>query len=164
MRLRVIFLTSALLVGLGLCGYAWLRFVVHPKQAVCTYCLRPLKANVRVIAEIAGKRAEVCCARCAITEANQQQKSLRLIEVHDYLTGAALTPGQAWFVEGNQVTTCSRNEMRMDEMKETQTRQFDRCSPGTVAFANKAEADSFAERNGGAVVSYAALMREVRFQ
>jgi hypothetical protein len=126
--------------------------------------MRPLHANLRVTAEIAGKRAQVCCARCAISEANQEHKPLHLIEVHDYSTGKAVTPERAWFVEGSRAMACDHDAMRMDEMKQTQELAYDRCSPGTFSFANKSDADAFVATNGGTVLSFAQLMSEVHFK
>ena len=117
-----------------------------------------------VTAEIGGKTAEVCCARCAITEANQEHKPLRLLEVHDYPTGKAVVPEKAWFVEGSRAMACMHDAMRMDDMKGTDELTYDRCSPGTFSFQNKPDADAFIAKNGGSVVSYSQLMSEARFQ
>jgi hypothetical protein len=157
-------LIGILLVAAGGALYCWFRYVSHPTPVACGYCQRPLRANLRVTAEIAGKRAQVCCARCAISEANQEHKSLRLIEVHDYPTGKAISPDRAWFVEGSRAMACDHDAMRMDEMKQTQELAYDRCSPGTFSFANKLDADAFVATNGGNVISFAQLMSEVRFQ
>jgi hypothetical protein len=112
-------LIGILLVAAGGALYGWFRYVSHPTPVACGYCQRPLRANLRVTAEIAGRRAQVCCARCAISEANQEHKPLRLIEVHDYPTGKAISPNRAWFVEGSRAMACDHDAMRMDEMKQT---------------------------------------------
>lgn len=164
MNSRKIALAGILLVAVGATVFGWYRFVAHPNPVACGYCNRPLHANLMVTAEIAGKRSQVCCPRCAITEANQQRKPLRLIEVHDYRTGKAITPETAWFVEGSRVMACDHEAMRMDEMKETQELAYDRCSPGTLTFANRQEAVAFTSENGGAVISFEQLMDEARFQ
>lgn len=164
MTFRRIAISGILLAVLGAAVFGWFRFVAHPRPAACGYCARPLHANLRVTAEIAGRRREVCCARCAVTEANQEHKPLRLIEVHDYATGKAIPPGGAWFVEGSRAMACGHDAMRMNEMKRTEEVAFDRCSPGTFAFAQKQDADDFTAQHGGTVVSYAQLMGEARFQ
>ena len=117
-----------------------------------------------VTAEIAGKRTQACCARCAISEANQQHKPIRLIEVHDYRTGKGILPANAWFVEGSRVIACYHDMTRMGDHKDMQEMAFDRCSPGTLAFANKAEADAFVAQNGGIFLSLGQLMSEAKFQ
>jgi hypothetical protein len=164
MNLKRVLLVSILLIGASLLGYEWFRHVVRPKPVACGYCMRPLQSNLRVTAEIDGKRAEVCCARCAITEANQKHKHLRLIAVRDHTTGNAMAPEGAWFVENSQAVACNHDAMRMDEMKDTQSLEFDRCSPGTFAFKDKVDAEAFIARNGGSVLSYTELMREARYQ
>jgi len=164
MNARRIAIVSILILVAGAAGFGWFRFVAHPKPVACGYCLRPLHANLMVIAEIDGKRAQVCCPRCAITEANQQRKSLRLITVHDYRTGKAISPDTAWFVEGSRAMACDHDAMRMNEMKGTEELAFDRCSPGIFTFAQKQEADAFTHANGGAVISFGQLMSEAKFQ
>jgi hypothetical protein len=87
-----------------------------------------------------------------------------LITVHDYLSGRAVAPANAWFVEGGRAMACEHDTMRMNEMKGAEDLAFDRCSPPTFAFANRQDADSFTAQNGGAVLSFAQLMSEARFQ
>jgi hypothetical protein len=164
MNARRIAIAGILILVACAAAFGWFRLVVHPKPVACGYCNRPLHANLMVTAEIDGKRAEVCCPRCAITEANQQRKSLRLITVHDYLTGKAMSPNTAWFVEGSRAMACSHDAMRMNEMKGTEDIAFDRCSPGTFTFANRKDANEFTQANGGTVISFGQLMSEARFQ
>jgi len=164
MNSRKIALAGILLVVLGAMAFGWYKFVAHPKPVVCGYCIRPLHANLMVTAEIDGKKTQVCCARCAISEANQERKPVRLLVVHDYRSGRAITPANAWFVEGSHAMACDHDAMRMNEMKGTQELVFDRCSPGIFTFANKQDADAFTAQNGGTVISYGQLMSEARFQ
>jgi len=162
MRIKSWIVMVVAVAVVGVSAYAWMHYVVHPKPTECGYCLRPLHENLRVTAEIDGKRTEVCCPHCAITEANQQHKQLKLITVHDYPTGNDVKPENAWYVEGSRVNACEREGMHMNEMKETQDLAFDRCSPGTFTFVNKANADAFAAQNGGSVMSFGQLMQEVQ--
>jgi hypothetical protein len=164
MKLKAFAVSLVALVGLGAATYAWMHYVVHPQPHECGYCLRPLHDNLRVTAEIDGKRAEVCCPHCAITEANQQHKPLKLIVVHDYTTGKTVTPENAWYVEGSRIMACQHDAMHMNEMKETQDLAFDRCSPGTFTFANRASAEAFIAQNGGSLLSFELLMQEVHFK
>ena len=164
MNTRRIVITVAFLILVGVAVFGWFKVVAHPTPVTCAYCLRPLHANVKVTAEIDGKRADVCCPRCAITEANQEHKSVRLITVHDYSTGKAMSPDKAWYVEGSRVLACEHGAMHMDEMKDAQEMTYDRCSPGTLTFATQQEAADFTAANGGAVVSFEELMSEAKFQ
>lgn len=160
MKLKALVATTVALMVVGVAAYAWMHYIIHPEPQECGYCLRPLHANLRVTAEIDEKRADVCCPHCAITEANQQHKPLRLISVHDYPTGKALRPEDALYVEGSRVNACDR-DMHMNEMKETQDLAFDRCSPGTFTFANRANAEAFVAQNGGSLLTFQQLMQEV---
>ena len=164
MNSRHVALTVILLAIAGAATFGWFRYVAHPAPVACGYCRRPLHANSMVTAEIAGKRTVACCARCAISEANQQHKPIRLIEVHDYRTGKGLSPAGAWFVEGSRVTVCEHDMANMSEHKDMPDMVFDRCSPGTLAFASKPEADAFVAQNGGTVLSFDQLMSEARYQ
>ena len=164
MNTRRIVIAVAFLILAGAAVFGWFKVVAHPTPVACGYCLRPLHANVKVTAEIDGKRAEVCCPRCAITEANQEHKPVRLITVHDYSTGKAMSPDKAWYVEGSRVLACDHGAMHMDEMKDTQEMAYDRCSPGTLAFATKQNAADFVAANGGAAISFDRLMSEAKFQ
>ncbi len=164
MTSRRIALAVILLIVVGAGAYAWYRNVGHPVPVACGYCLRPLHANVKVTAEIDRKRAEVCCPRCAITEANQEHKPVRLITVHDYSTGKAMSPEAAWYVEGSRVLACEHNGMHMGEMKDSAPMAYDRCSPGTLTFATKQQAEDFTAANGGTAISFGQLMSEAKFQ
>lgn len=164
MRLKNLIFVIAFTIALGLGGWAWVHYIVHPKPIACSYSGRPLVTNLMVTAEINGQKKQLCCARCAITEANQKHARLRFLEVHDYSTAKALKPEVAWFVEGSRAMVCSHDAMRMNEMKGTEATAFDRCSPGTLAFINKRDADDFVAANGGSVLSFNQLMREAQFQ
>ena len=164
MNSRRIVLAVFFLILAGAAAFGWFKFVVHPAPVACGYCSRVLHANSMVIAEIAGKRTQACCARCAISEANQQHKPIRLIEVHDYRTGKGFSPANAWFVEGSRVIVCEHDMAHMGEHNDMPDMVFDRCSPGTLAFASKPEADAFVAQNGGAAISFGQLMSEARYQ
>lgn len=164
MNSRRIFLAVFFLILAGAAAFGWFRFIAHPTPVACGYCNRPLHANSMVTAEIAGKRTQACCARCAISEANQQHKPIRLIRVHDYHTGKGFSPASATFVEGSRVIVCEHDMANMSEYKDMPDMVFDRCSPGTLAFASKPEADAFVAQNGGTAISYGQLMSEAHYQ
>ena len=164
MKLRKFAVAGVVLIVVGAAVFCWMRFIRQPAQTACGYCLRPLHANLKVTAEIGGRTAQVCCAGCAITEANQEHKPLHLLVVHDYPTGKAVDPAKAWFVEGSRAMACMHDAMPMDEMKGTGELTYDRCSPCTFSFGNKADAEAFIAGNGGSVISFSQLMSEARFQ
>ena len=130
-------------------------------QEVCGICARHINPQAGVIAEIGGVRHHVCCAHCAVTEGVQERKPVRLIEVTDFSTGRKLDPSHAWYVDGSRIVACVHDMTRMNEMKQIEKTTFDRCSPGTFAFASREEADAFAGKNGGAVLNLEKMLAGV---
>ena len=158
-------ITSAVgLVLLGILGLGYYRLMVSQSEAFCGFCHRPIHAHARVIAEVGGHRRLVCCARCALTEAFQEQKPVRLIEVTDYVSGKTVKPEQAYFVEGSRKVLCDHDAAVFDETKHVHPLAFDRCSPGAYAFARREDAQAFTQENGGVVLKLNEMMQGVNGQ
>jgi nitrous oxide reductase accessory protein NosL len=130
-------------------------------EEVCGICARHIHEQAGVIAEVGGKRQHVCCAHCAVTEGFQEHKPVRLIEVTDYNSRRKLDPGRAWYVDGSRIVACTHDMTHMNEMKQVEATAFDRCSPGTFAFATQEDADAFAAKNGGVVRSLGEMLAGV---
>lgn len=160
---RITIWAISILVAGGL-AFGSYTLVTRSQEKECGLCRRPLRRELAVTAEIGGARRRVCCPRCAITEGNQQKKSVRLIQVRDYPTGNALDPAKAFYVDGSRAMACDHDAMMMDESKHGASLTFDRCSPGTFAFARKQDADAFVAQNGGAMLTLEQLMSEVRYK
>jgi hypothetical protein len=141
-----------------LTGGAYL--VKRRSLADCGFCQRHIDPRSEVIAEIDGERRHVCCAHCALTEGIQEKKAVRIVSVTDYTSGRKIGPEHAWYVDGSRVIVCQHDmaHMRMDEMKQMPQESFDRCSPGTLAFANHSDADAFVASSGGAVLSFGEMV------
>ena len=138
------------------------QWSVHRRsEEVCGICARHINPKAGVIAEIGGVRHHVCCAHCAVTEGLQEHKPVRLIEVTDFSTGRKLDPSHAWYVDGSRIVACVHDMTRLNEMKQIEKTAFDRCSPGTFAFASREEADAFAGKNGGAVLNLEKMLAGV---
>ena len=56
------------LIVLALLGLGWHEFRTLQSPNVCGLCRRPIQERLRTVVEIDGKRAQVCCPRCAVTE------------------------------------------------------------------------------------------------
>jgi hypothetical protein len=140
-------------------GYEWKQ---SRTPEVCGFCQRPLHEKLWAVAEIGGQRRRVCCPQCAVSESRQEHKPVRLIMVHDYVSGRELDPQQAWYVNGSRAIACSHDGMRMDEMKHSEALAFDRCSPGAFAFARKDEAEKFIVDNGGQLLRLEQLLGEAQ--
>ena len=87
-----------LCVVLALSGGAW--YLVTQRHAkVCPFSGREIHAETRALVTIGGKKYETCCVRCAIIEAQQTGKPLKVLKVADFETSRLMDPGNAWFVE-----------------------------------------------------------------
>jgi len=150
---------SIVALALFTAGGYWLLQRTAPAE--CKVCRREIHASARAVIEVDGKQEAVCCVRCAITLDEQEGRPVRLIEVTDYNRLTALTPKDAYYVEGSRIVLCHSHEPHMDEMKQPQARVFDRCEPSVYAFARREEAESFAAQNGGVVLGLAELMKEM---
>ena len=131
-------------------------------ETVCGFCNRPIKAELAVIAEVGGRQRRVCCARCAITEARQENKPLRLLSVTDYTSKTQLAPERAWYVEDSRVMACDHDMAKMDQDKRSEPSVFDRCSPGAFAFARHEDAVAFVAQNGGVIRRLPEMLGEVQ--
>ena len=155
-RKAAAFTVTGLALIVVLAGVLW--FEKSEAEKFCDFCHRPIHAHARVIAEVDGHRKTVCCARCAITEAVQEKKPVRLIEVTDYASGKSLKPEQAYFVDGSRKVLCDHDAAMFDETKHVHPLAFDRCSPGAYAFARREDAEAFARENGGVVLQLQEMM------
>jgi hypothetical protein len=153
-------LVAVLVFGALFAGGYWL--VQRRSAELCGICRRHIKPEARVVVEIGGHRRNVCCAHCALTEGLQEKKPVRFIKVTDYPTGKGLDPQHAWYVDGSRIVACDHDMAKMGEMKRTEEMSFDRCSPGTFAFASRKSAEAFVAANGGAVHDLAEMLREIQ--
>lgn len=150
-----------LLVAGGLVAAGYWRMHRQAEQ-FCGYCQRHIVPRAKVVAEIGGERRTACCAHCALSEGRQEHKPVKLVEVTDYDSGASLKPENAWYVDDSRVVVCAHDTMRTDESKHAQHMAFDRCAPGTLAFASRQAAESFMDKNGGTLHSFGELLQEVQ--
>jgi hypothetical protein len=150
------------LIVLTMLGLGWHEFNSLNKVDECGFCRRPINERLRTVVEIDGTRKQVCCPRCAVTESRQEHKPIRLITVRDYSTGKDLDPKPAWYVSESHALACTHDSMRMDEMKQSETLAFDRCSPGTFAFAKKEDAELFVNQHSGRVQTMEQLLEGIR--
>jgi nitrous oxide reductase accessory protein NosL len=158
-RRKQTILASALLAGVLVLMVAGEYKVMRRSSESCSICQRHINPKAEVIVEVGGARRRVCCAHCALVDGAQRHQSVRLLEVSDYYSGSKLSPASAWYVEGSRVMACNHDANRVDEGKRAEQMAFDRCSPGTFAFAQRRQAEQFVAENGGVVRSLDELMR-----
>ena len=140
---------------------AWSAFAPLFTPSVCDICQRPLQQSDRVRVEIGGHEKVVCCPRCAISAAFQEQQPVHLIEVTDHATRKSLEPQKAIYVDGAHLMQRSHDNARVDADKHAVYRTFDRWYPEVYAFARREDAEAFQRDNGGAVLTFGELMRNV---
>lgn len=160
MRLRLMFAGAtilALLIGLG--GGAWYELRTRP-PAFCEISGRPIHPDMATVVQVDGKKLYTCCPRCPLTLAVQTGKSVRIIEVTDYVTGRRLKASDAYFVDGSQVEMCSSPRLKSDESRTPYQRLFDRCSPSLLTFAGEEDARRFVNQYGGSIKRLDDLERE----
>jgi len=154
--------TVGLIAVLALLGGAW-YFASHRQPKVCPFSGREIHPETRAVVTVGGTKYETCCVRCAIIEAQQTGKPLRVLKVADFETGKHIDPSRAWFVEASSVNFC----MRMSPAAEGPSREsvylraFDRCSPSVLAFSSEQHARDFIAQHGGALKRLNDLQSEV---
>ena len=151
----------ALLVVLFVLSGAW-YLVSHRQPKVCPFSGREIHPQTRALVTIEGRRYETCCLRCAIIEAQQTGKSLRVLKVADFETSKLIDPERAWFVESSDVNLCMRMAPAVESRgrESTYVRTFDRCSPSVPAFSSEQHARGFIAQHGGTLKRIAALQVE----
>ena len=162
MRMRPnIFGFIALLVVLFVLGGAW-YLVSHRQPKVCPFSGREIHPQTRALVTIGGRRYETCCVRCAIIEAQQTGKPLRVLKVADFETRKLIDPESAWFVEDSGVNLCMRMApaVKSPGRESVYVRTFDRCSPSVLAFSSEQQARGFIAQHGGILKRIADLRAE----
>lgn len=154
---------SALIVMLAGLGVTW-YLVGHRQSKICPFSGRAIHPQTRALVTIGGRRFETCCVRCAIIEAQQTGKPLRVLEIADFDTGKLIDPESAWFVESSGVNLCMRMAPAVQSpgRESVYVRSFDRCSPSALAFSSERHARDFMARHGGALKRLSDLEAEAR--
>lgn len=140
-------------VAAGL-GYAAFKAYRGSQAEQCYACQRTIHAHSRTVAVDKGRARLFCCPACALSEHEQEGKPIRVTELTAYLTGARLSPDEAFVVKGSDVNMCARTRELIDADKRAANVHYDRCSPSLLAFGLRSEAMQFAREHGGEVVAF----------
>jgi hypothetical protein len=141
----------AVVAGLGYTGWR----ISHPSQAqTCQVCDRPIHIHARTVGLVGDRRELFCCPACALTTHGQTGKAVRVVELTDYETHAALSPDRAYLLRGSDVNPCAQSDGPVGPDKQPTVVHFDRCSPSLLAFATRQSAAGFAKEHGGEVLSF----------
>jgi hypothetical protein len=153
----------AVLLSVGLAGYAGWSYVQQRSSHFCNACQRPVHATSRTIAvSSGGSNATYCCPACALSEHQQTAKPLQLVELTDYLTGRPLPPAQAFLVRNSDVNSCRHDEAApITANKRPLHVHYDRCSPSILSFTDRAAATRFAAQHGGQVLPSSELAAQL---
>lgn len=159
-RHNIVGILALVIILAGLAG-AW-YFVSYRQPKVCPFSGREIHPQTRALVTIGGQKYETCCVRCAIIEAQQTGKPLRVLKVADFDTSKLLDPEKAWFVESSTVNLCMRMAPAMESPGRTSVyvRTFDRCSPSALAFSSEQRARDFIAQHGGTLKRLSDLQAE----
>ena len=138
-------------------GFAAWRTVRASVDDTCAVCRRPVHEHSGATGIVGGRRAVFCCPTCALSQHHQDGRPVTVTALTDYATSTRLEPAKAWIVRGSDVNPCTRQRALIDADKRAAPMEFDRCSPGLLAFAHRDDALGFASRHGGTVLRFTQL-------
>jgi hypothetical protein len=135
---------------------SWISTTDH-----CVLSERRIHANMAVRVEVVdGPSGRACCLRCAITYSRQTGKRVRVDWVTDFVDGRQISPDQAVYVVGSDVAPCAAaRDVAARGRRELIGEIWDRCRTSTIAFADRDRARAFREEHGGAIETFAELVR-----
>jgi hypothetical protein len=146
---------AAVAAALGYAGFVAYR---RAQPESCYACQRPIHAHSRTVAVANGRSRLFCCPACALSEHEQEGKPVQVTELTGFLTGAKLSPNDAYVVKGSDVNMCAHAHEMIDADKQPAGVLYDRCSPSLLAFAQRSEAMQFAREHGGEALPFKALI------
>lgn len=146
----------AVAIALGLGYVAWSTYRTSATEQ-CYACQRPLHQHMRTTAVVNGRARVFCCPACALSEHEQEGKPIRITELTDFATGAALAPDNAYIVKGSDVNMCATAHEIVGADKRAAHVQYDRCAPSMLAFGRQSDAVRFAREHGGEVQPFNAI-------
>ncbi len=79
---------------------------------------------------------------------------MRVTELTAFLTGAKLSPNDAYVIRGSDVNMCAQAHELINADKRQADVHYDRCAPSLLAFAQEREATQFSREHGGAVLPF----------
>jgi len=148
---------ALVVVTVGL-GYAAFHAYRGSQPEQCYACQRVVHSHSRTVAIVDGRARVFCCPACALSEHQQEGKPIRITELTEFLTGAKLSPSDAFIVRGGDVNMCALTHGLTDADKRQAQVSYDRCSPSMLAFAKRSEAIEFARQHGGQVLPFSEIV------
>jgi hypothetical protein len=151
----------ACILILALAG-AGVYFLYQQEEPVCQVCKRPMYQATNFEIELAsGEPVKVCCPRCGLYF-QQGRDDVAGARVADFDSGQLTVAEEAFYVEGSSVHPCCQMETEQKDQSGIQYQlSWDRCMPSLVGFDSESAAQSFSEKYGGTIKSYAELRAEI---
>jgi hypothetical protein len=159
---RQAFLIGAVLAGLATAGAGAWYYLRQAGDDSCGACRRPVHHHSRTVGLVEGTRQVFCCPSCAISEIRQTGREVKVTQLTDYETGAAVAPASAMVVRGSHINPCLDHGPHVSSHSQPLTQHFDRCAPSALTFSTRAAADAFAGKHGGTVISFEEMIRTAR--
>jgi hypothetical protein len=149
------FVTAIVMIGLALgLGYGVLNVYQRAASKQCYACRRTIHAHMRTVGVVNGHARVFCCPACAFSEHEQEGKPVQITELTDFLTGAKLSPADAFIVKGSDLNMCAHTHELIGTDKQAADVRFDRCAPSLLAMGDRSEALKFAREHGGEVLPF----------
>src|ERR1039457_5111421 len=111
------FAVIAIIAVVALAGYAGWRAYQRSQPDQCYACQRLIHAHSRTVATDRGTSRLLCCPACALSEQRQEGKAVRVTELTAFLSGAKLSPNDAYVVKGSDVNMCAHAHEMTDAYK-----------------------------------------------
>jgi hypothetical protein len=155
-RVTVIGIVLLAAIGLGLAWIGWQTAHSHRARA-CDACGRPVHHHSKTEGTIDGKKELFCCPACALTLRRQTGEVVKILELTDYSTSKPIGPSAAFIAYDSNLNLCLREQVLRPKQADAAQLDFDRCIPSMIAFALRAEAESFVAQHGGRVLRFEEL-------
>ena len=143
----------AILVLAGL-GYSGWRYVNERNAQSCKACTRPVHSHMKTVAIVNGERANYCCPACALSDHQQSEKPVQVVELTDYQTNGPLKPEGSFVVRNSDLNPCVQHHPAVSENSQPLESHYDRCTPSVLAFQDQKSAAAFANQHGGQVLRF----------
>jgi hypothetical protein len=148
------FAVIAIVAVVALAGYVGWRAYQRTQPEQCYACQRLIHSHSRTVATDKGRSRLFCCPACALSEQRQEGAAVRVTELTAFLSGAKLSPDNAYVVKGSDINMCAQAHEMVDADKRPADVHYDRCAPSLLAFAQEREAIQFSREHGGTVLPF----------
>ena len=163
MKLRDTLVTLLALVAIGLASYLAYRYETRPNPNFCNICNRPIHPGMSFLVQTDGHTERACCPRCGMHYALNHSGRDQRLWATDINSGKMIPAETAYYDEGGNVNYCAAHgEAVQRQPQGVSVRDYDRCLPTLVAFATRAEAETYQREHGGRVLNYAEALQSVK--